>query len=142
LPDERQRAVERSQEVAGLRAALGLRIEEPAFENDPFQVSALVVNLERGERETNPPGPAIGPKAGPDDGVLQEGAPQVRRLAHPIEERQYVPRLSAPSRRSRKTSSEAPNMARAPSRLGRVAGVAIAALVLLGAAAAAYLLLR
>jgi Serine/threonine protein kinase len=142
LSDERQRAAERSQEVAGLRAALGLRIEEPPFENDPFQVSALVVNLERGERENNPPGPAIGPKAGPHDGVSQEGAPQVRRLAHPIEERQYVPRLAAPSRRSRKTSSDAPNMARAPARLGRVVGAAIAALLLVGAAAAAYLLLR
>jgi hypothetical protein len=74
--------------------------------------------------------------------VSQEGAPQVRRLAHPIEERQYVPRLAAPSRRSRKTSSDAPNMARAPARLGRVVGAAIAALLLVGAAAAAYLLLR
>jgi hypothetical protein len=30
LSDERQRSAERSQEVEGLRAALGLRIEEPA----------------------------------------------------------------------------------------------------------------
>jgi len=56
--DESRRSAERSEEVAGLRAALGLRIEQPAFEvNDPFQVSALVVNLERGESDADPPGP-------------------------------------------------------------------------------------
>jgi hypothetical protein len=140
LPDERQRVAERSQEVAGLRAALGLRIEEP--ENDPCQVSAMVVNLERGEPDPNSPGPTIGTKAGPRDGMSQDGTPQVRRLSRPVEERQYVPRLSVPTRRPHKPSSEAPNLARAPSRFGRVAGVVIAALMLLGAAAAVYLLTR
>jgi serine/threonine protein kinase len=140
LPDERQRVAERSQEVAGLRAALGLRIEEP--ENDPCQVSALVVNLERGESEPSTPDPAIGTKGGPHDGMSHESAPQVRRLSRPVEERQYVPRLSAPAQRSGKAAIVPPNLARAPSRLGRAAGVAIASLMLLGAAVAAYLLLR
>jgi serine/threonine-protein kinase len=139
--DERRISVEQSQEVAGLRAALGMHIEEPASEvDDPFQVSALVVNLETGKIDAEKPDSATGTKTGPAGGTSAAGTPRVRRLAHPVEERQYVPRLSAP--RTGKASSAQPNLARAPSRLRRVAGVVIAALMLLGAAAAAYWLMR
>jgi len=141
LPDDRERAAERSQEVAGLRAALGLRIEEPAFDN-PCQASALVVNLERGERDPNTPGSAIGPKAGPRDQMSQEGTQRVRRLAHPVEERKYVPHLSAPTVRPGRAATGQPNLARASSRFGRVARIVVPTILLLGAAATAYLLLH
>ena len=141
--DERRRPAEQSQEVEGLRVALGLRIEEPAFEvDDPCQVSALVVNLERGQVDAETLDSTTGSKAGPSGGTSQTGAPRVRRLARPVEERQYVPRLSAPARRPSKASSETPNLARPPSRFARVARGVVAALLLLGAAAAAYLILH
>ena len=141
--DEGRRSAERSEEVAGLRAALGLRIEQPAFEvNDPFQVSALVVNLERGEGDADTPGPALGGKAGLHDRMSQDGTPRVRRLAHPIEERQFVPRLAAPTRKPSRANPLQPNLARAPARFGRATRGVAAALLLLGVAAAAYFLLR
>jgi hypothetical protein len=136
LPDERQRSAERLQEVEGLRAALGLRIEEPV--NDPFQVSALVVNLETGKSDAETSDSATGDKARTTGAPSQE--PRVRRLARPVEERQYVPRLAAPTRRPGKPSSVAPNLARSRSRFGRaIVGVAVALAV---AGAAAYWLLR
>ncbi|HEX7598004.1 MAG TPA: protein kinase, partial [Polyangia bacterium] len=134
--DEQQGPAERSQEVAGLREVLGLHIEEPAFDaNDPFQVSAMVVNLDTGKIDINPASSTAGPPAGTTAAV----APQVRRLARPIEERQYVPPLSAP--RLSKVMSGPPSLSRAPSRLGLVARVATAA-VFVAAAAAVYWLLR
>jgi hypothetical protein len=139
--DERRRSAERSQEVEGLRAALGLQVEEPASKvDDPFQVSALVVNLEAGEVHAEKPDSATGAKAGPAGAKPQTGIPLVR-LSRPVEERQYVPRLAAPTRRPGTTSKGQPNLARPPSRFLRVVRVA-AAIILLGAAAAAYWLIR
>ena len=139
--DERSKSGERSQEVEGLRAALGLHVAEPAFEvNDPCQVSALVVDLDTGEINTETPDSATGAKNGPADGISPAGTPKVRRLARPVEERQYIPRLAAPTRRPGKPSNVQPNLARAPSRFGRVARVAVAVLMLLGAAAAYWLM--
>ena len=135
LSDERRRSAE--QEVEGLRVALGLHVEEPAFEvDDPCQVSALVVNLERGEGEAEAPDSAAEAKGG----LPPTGAPRVRRLARPVEERQYVPPLSAP--RPIKVASAQPTLARPPSRFGRVARSVAGALVFLAAAFAAYWLLR
>jgi hypothetical protein len=137
LPDERQRSAERLQEVEGLRAALGLRIEDPG--NDPGQASALVVNLETGESDAERPASATGVRAGATGRLSHEGPARVR-LARPVEERQYVPRLAAPTRRPGKPSSVAPNLARSRSRFGRaIVGVAVA---LAGAVAAAYWFLR
>jgi hypothetical protein len=125
-----------------LRAALGLHVEEPASKvDDPFQVSALVVNLDTGKIDVETPDSTTGVKAGPPAGTSQASAPRVR-LARPVEERQYVPRLAAPTRRPSKTSSGQPNLARAPSRFFRVVRGVVVALVLAGAAAAAYWLLR
>ena len=139
---ERRRSAEQSQEVEGLRAALGLHVEEPASKvDDPFQVSALVVNLDTGKIDVETPDSTTGVKAGPPAGTSQASAPRVR-LARPVEERQYVPRLAAPTRRPSKTSSGQPNLARAPSRFFRVVRGVVVALVLAGAAAAAYWLLR
>jgi hypothetical protein len=138
LSDERQKSAERLQEVEGLRAALGLRIEEPV--NDPCQVSALVVNLETGESDAETSDSATRDKARTTGGPSQEL--RVRRLARPVEERQYLPRLAAPSRRPGKPSVAPPNLARAPSRFGRVVRVVVAAFVGLGVAAAAYWFLR
>jgi serine/threonine-protein kinase len=143
LPDERSKSSERSQEVEGLRAALGLHIEEPAFEvNDPFQVSALVVKIETGQGDAGRPDFASGSKAGAPRATPGTGSPAIRRLAHPVEERQFVPRLAAPTRRPGKPSSVQPNLARTPSRFRRVAIGVAAVLVLLGAAAAAFWFLR
>jgi hypothetical protein len=140
LPEQRQRSAERLQEVEGLRAALGLRIEEPG--DDPGQASALVVNLEAGASETEAPASAIGNKDRASGGPSQQGAPRARRLVRPVEERQYVPRLAAPTRRPAKPSSAPPNLARSRSRFGRViVGVAVA-LAAAGAAAAVYWFLR
>ena len=140
LPEQRRRSAERLQEVEGLRAALGLRIEQPG--DHPGQASALVVNLEAGASETEVPASATGDKAGADSGQGQENTARVRRLVRPVEERQYVPRLAAPTRRPAKPSSAPPNLARSRSRFGRViVGVAVA-LASAGAAAAAYWFLR
>ncbi len=137
--DERRKSGERSHEVEGLRVALGLHVAEPAFEvNDPCQVSALVVDLDTGKIDVDMPDSATEAKPGPPDGTSQAGTPKVRRLARPVEERQYVPRLAAP--RPGKTLSVPPNLARAPSRLRSVARVVVAALMLLGAAAAYWLM--
>jgi hypothetical protein len=139
--DERRRSAERSQEVEGLRAALGLHIEEPASKvNDPFQVSALVVNLETGDVDPEKLNSVTGVKAGSSGGKSQTGVPRVR-LSRPIEERQYVPRLTAPTRRTGNPSKGQPNLARPPSPFLRVVRVVVV-LVLLGAAAAAYWLIR
>jgi serine/threonine-protein kinase len=141
VPDDRAKSGERSRDVEGLRAALGLHIEEPAFDvDDPCQVSALVVNLETGEGEAEAADYATGGRA--LDGAAQGGASRVRRLARPVEERQFVPRLAAPVRRPGKASSVQPNLARTPSRFRRVASGVVVGLVLLGAAAAAYWFLR
>jgi hypothetical protein len=140
LPEQRQRSAERLQEVEGLRAALGLRIDEPG--DDPGQASALVVNLEAGASETEAPASATGNKAGANSGQGQESTVRVRRLARPVEERQYVPRLAAPTRRPGKPSSVPLNLARAPSRFRRVARAVAVALLFLGAVAAAYWFLR
>jgi hypothetical protein len=116
-----------------------LHIAEPAFEvNDPCQVSALVVDLDTGEINAETPDSASTAKARQPDGTSAAGTPRVRRLARPVEERQYVPRLAAP--RPGKTLSVPPNLARAPSRLRSVARVVVAALMLLGAAAAYWLM--
>ncbi|MGB8297594.1 MAG: protein kinase [Polyangia bacterium] len=140
LPEQRQRSAERLQEVEGLRAALGLRIEEPG--DDPGQASALVVNLEAGASETEAPASATGNKDRASGGPSQEGSLRARRLVRPVEERQYVPRLAAPTRRPAKPSSVPPNLAKSRSRFGRViVGVAVA-LAAAGAAAAAYWFLR
>jgi serine/threonine-protein kinase len=139
--EEQRKSGERSQEVEGLRAALGLHIAEPAFEvNDPCQVSALVVDLDTGEINAETPASASGAKTGPADAASAAGTPRVRRLAHPVEERQYMPRLAAPTRRPGKPSSAPPNLARAPSRFRRVGLAVVAALMLLGAAAAYWLM--
>jgi serine/threonine-protein kinase len=139
--DERRRSAERSQEVEGLRAALGLHIEEPASKvNDPFQVSALVVNLETGDVDAEKFDSVTRVKTGSPGGKSQSGVPRVR-LSRPIEERQYVPRLTAPTRRTGNPSKGQPNLARPPSRFLRVVRVVVV-LVLLGAVAAAYWLIR
>jgi hypothetical protein len=101
-------------------------------------VSALVVDLDTGKIDVDMPDSATEAKPGPPDGTSQAGTPKVRRLARPVEERQYVPRLAAP--RPGKTLSVPPNLARAPSRLRSVARVVVAALMLLGAAAAYWLM--
>jgi len=140
---EHETRAERSQEVEGLRAVLGLHIEEPVFDAaDPAQVSALVVNLERGGSGGDTPGSTRGASAGPPSGAAPAAPPIVRRLSRPVEERPHVPRLTAPTRRPSKMSGGQPSLARIPSRFGRIARGVGVFLVLLGAAATAFWLLR
>jgi serine/threonine protein kinase len=118
----------RSQEIAGLREVLGLHIEEPAFSaNDPFQVSAMVVNLERG---------------GQGEGGRASGAssPVLHRLSRPVEERQHVPRPLAPLAPIQRTNKPQgqPVRARGRSRLGQVLWVSVALAIALGSAAALW----
>ena len=114
-----------------MREILGLHIEEPAFHaNDPCQVSAMVVNIDASASGAEARGPAAAPA----------GSPRVPRLSRPVEERQYVPRLSAP--RPSKAATVQPGLARVPTRFSRVARSVAGALVFLAAAFAAYWLLR
>jgi hypothetical protein len=120
--DDYQNPGKRSQEIAGLREVLGLHIEEPAQgANDPFQVSDMVVNLERpGQRDGALPGPS---------------SPVLRRLSRPIEERQHLPRLLAPSQRVNKVAQGQPGQARVHFGLKRVLWVGTAIAIAVGSAA-------
>lgn len=124
--DDDQGPEKDSQEIAGLREVLGLHIEEPAFSaNDPFQVSAMVVNLERGGQSEAARGPGA-------------SSPVLHRLSRPVEERQHRPRPLAPLapiQRASKPQAQ-PVQARTRSRLGQVLWVSAAIAIALGAVAA------
>jgi hypothetical protein len=127
--DEYQDPNKRSQEIAGLREVLGLHIEEPAFDaHDPFQVSAMVVNLDRGGQGEGAKGPlAPGP-----------GVPLLRRLSRPAEERPHMPQPLAPIQRSNKPAQGQPGRARGASRAGWILWVVTAIAVVVGSAAALW----
>lgn len=125
--DDYQSPAKRSQEIAGLREVLGLHIEEPAVgANDPFQVSDMVVNLERGSSIEGARGVATTP--GPK-------APVLRRLSRPVEERHHMPRLLAPPHRVNKVALASPGQARVSSRLGRIVWVSAALALAAGSVA-------
>jgi serine/threonine protein kinase len=127
--DEYQNPDKRSQEIAGLREVLGLHIEQPAFDaKDPFQVSAMVVNLDRA-------GQGEGAKAPPAPGA---SAPLLRRLSRPVEERPHRPQPLAPIQRSNKPAPGQPGRARGSSGAGRVLWVLTALVILAGSAAAVW----
>jgi hypothetical protein len=120
--DDYQNPGKRSQEIAGLREVLGLHIEEPAQgANDPFQVSDMVVNLER-------PGQGEGALPG-------QSSPVLRRVSRPIEERQHMPRLLAPSQRVNKAALVQPGQARVRLGLKRALWVTTAIAIAAGSAA-------
>jgi serine/threonine protein kinase len=124
--DEYQNPEKRSQEIAGLREVLGLHIEEPAAgANDPFQVSDMVVSLERGGSVD---GMKAAPTPGPSPSVL-------RRLSRPVEERPHLPRPLAPIQKANKPAQAQPGRARVSSPLGRILWVLTALAIAAGSAA-------
>ena len=141
VADENPNQTHRVEEIAGLRDVLGLHIEEPAADaHDPFQVSAMVINLERAKGQCETPGSAS--KSGP--GGSPAGSPLVHRLSRPVEERPHLPRLSAPISRSTKPSQVQPGqpgLAREPSGLSWILWVTAAVVVAFGGVAA-FLFLR
>jgi hypothetical protein len=121
-------ALDRCQEIDGLRTALGLHVEEPA--SNESQVSAMVINLEASK--PSPSGGAATPAAVTARPVLVN-----RPLNRPIEERQHLPQLSAPRQAS--DSVQASNL---PSRHSRLVHGSLLALVLIAAALTAVWLGR
>jgi hypothetical protein len=101
---------DRRQEIEELRASLGLRIEEPASDSqEEQQMSALVINLDSSHSSTSHADTQ--PRSERHSLPLSSAGPKLRRSSRPVEERQYVPPLAAPSSRGSgqaKTPTEVP----------------------------------
>jgi serine/threonine protein kinase len=99
---------DRQQEIDELRASLGLRIEEPASAGDSqAQMSALVINLGVAQGGL---GDGKAPHKPETHSLAMPAAvARLRLSSRPIEERQFVPPLAAPSARlSHPRGPEAP----------------------------------
>jgi serine/threonine protein kinase len=103
LPDVAFSEEDRRQEIEDLSTSLGLRIDEPASQSqERMQMSALVINLD--SSPGRPAGQAT--DSNPDQRgqshslpLFSAAAKKVPRSLRPIEERNYVPPLAAPSSR-------------------------------------------
>ena len=103
---------DRRQEIDDLRANLGLHIEEPASAGESeAQMSALVINL--GLPHTGP-GDARASHKGESHSLPLSAGSMHRYSSRPVEERKYVPPLSAPiTRGGPSRGTEAPPRGRA-----------------------------
>ena len=96
LPEAAFTDEDRRQEIEDLRARLGLHIEEPASDNqEEEQMSALVIDL--GAPQSAPADCTGPPRTHKHSLPLLRVGPNVRRSSRPVEERNYVPPLAAPS---------------------------------------------
>ena len=98
LPEVAFSEEDRRKEIEELRAGLGLHIEEPATDSqEKEQMSALVIDL--GSSRTSPADCKGPPRTHEHSLPLLRTGPKARHSARPVEERQYVPPLAAPSSR-------------------------------------------
>ncbi len=98
LPEVAFSEEDRRQEIEELRSSLGLHIEEPASDSqEEEQMSALVIDL--GSSHASPADCKNPPRTHERSLPLLRTGPKVRHVTRPIQERQYVPPLSAPSSR-------------------------------------------
>ena len=129
LPEVAFSEEDRRKEIEDLRTSLGLRIDEPASESqERMQMSALVINLDSLPHDRKGQGHALP--------LVPAASKRVPRPSRPIEERNYVPPLAAPSPRaggSTRPAGETPASSVVRGRKGRIVRAAIV-LVLLAAA--------
>jgi serine/threonine protein kinase len=89
---------DRRREIEELRSSLGLHIEEPASDSqEEAQMSALVINL--GPSHALPADCKSPPRTHERSLPLARNALNVHHVTRPVQERQYVPPLSAPTSR-------------------------------------------
>jgi hypothetical protein len=97
LPEVAFSEEDRRKEIEELRSSLGLHIEEPASDSqEEQQMSALVIDLV--SANASPIDCKSPPPTHEHSLPLLRGRPTVRHSSRPVEERQYVPRLSVPAR--------------------------------------------
>jgi serine/threonine protein kinase len=133
LPDVAFSEEDRRKEIEDLRAGLGLHIEEPASDSrEEAQMSALVIDL--GSSRTSPADCKGPPRTHEHSLPLLRTGPKVRHAARPVEERQYVPPLAAPSSRgSAVAKARADVVVQAPSRGWKIVRGALVLALLIAA---------
>jgi serine/threonine-protein kinase len=141
LPEVAFSEEDRRQEIEDLRASLGLHIEEPASDSqEKEQMSALVIDLGTSDAATadckTPPRTHAHSLP-----LLRKGT--AVRLARPIKERNYVPRLAAPSVRGSGRPQPTPEVGvRTAKRVWTIARGVMVVLLLLGATVVAVKFIR
>jgi len=128
---------DRRQEIDELRASMGLHIEEPALDSqEEAQMSALAIDLGAFQSSTSDTNPQ--PKSERHSLPISPTGPKFRLSSRPVEERQYVPPLAAPSVRASgqsRTTMEGP--ARKPSVLWKIIRAAVVLALFVAATVAA-----
>ena len=133
LPEVAFSEEDRRQEIEELRSSLGLPIEEPASDSqEEEQMSALVIDL--GSSHASPADCKNPPRTHEHSLPLLRAGHKVRRVTRPIQERQYVPPLSAPSPRGGGPARATTDVAiRPPSRAWMIVRAALVAALLIAA---------
>jgi serine/threonine protein kinase len=133
LPEVAFSEEDRRQEIEELRSSLGLHIEEPASDSqEEEQMSALVIDL--GSSHAAPVDCKNPPRTHERSLPLLRTGPKVRRVTRPVQERQYVPPLSAPSSRAGAPARTTTDFAiRTPSRAWTIIRAVLVAALLIAA---------
>jgi hypothetical protein len=116
---------DRRQEIDELRASMGLHIEEPALDSqEEAQMSALAIDLGAFQSSTSDTNPQS--KSERHALPISPAGPKFRLSSRPVEERQYVPPLAAPSvRASGQSRTTMEVLARRPSVLWEIIRAAV-----------------
>jgi serine/threonine protein kinase len=138
LPEVAFSEEDRRREIEELRAGLGLHIEEPASDSQEVeQMSALVIDL--GSSHASPADCKGPPRTHEHSLPLLRTGPKARHSARPVEERQYVPPLAAPSSRASAPAKATTDvMVKAPSRAWKIVRGAIVLALLIAATVVAF----
>jgi hypothetical protein len=138
LPEVAFSEEDRRKEIEELRAGLGLHIEEPATDSQEVeQMSALVIDL--GSSHASPADCKGPPRTHEHSLPLLRTGPKARHSARPVEERQYVPPLAAPSTRASAPAKVTTDVAvKAPSRAWKIVRGAIVLALLIAATVVAF----
>ncbi|HEX7500937.1 MAG TPA: serine/threonine-protein kinase [Polyangia bacterium] len=133
LPEVAFSEEDRRQEIEELRSSLGLHIEEPASDSqEEKQMSALVIDL--GSSHASLADCKNPPRTHEHSLPLLRAGPKVGRVTRPIQERQYVPPLSAPSPRGGGPARATTDIAsRPPSHAWTIVRAALVAVLLIAA---------
>ena len=133
LPEVAFSEEDRRKEIEELRAGLGLHIEEPASDSQEVeQMSALVIDL--GSSHVSPADCKGPPRTHEHSLPLLRTGPKARHSARPVEERQYVPPLAAPSTRASAPAKATTDVvAKAPSRVWKIVRGALVLVLLIAA---------
>jgi serine/threonine protein kinase len=142
LPEGAFSEEDRRQEIEELRSRLGLHIEEPASDSqEEEQMSALVIDL--GSSHLSPDDCKGPPRTHEHSLPLLRTGPKVRHSARPVEERQYVPPLAAPSSRGGGQAKATTDVVRrAPLRAWNIVRGALVLVLLIAATVVAVKFVR